>query len=144
MHRRQRVARRQRDQLFALAVEERIGCYQKGARSLLDQGRECRLKIAFGARVEDKKLQPEHMRRPLDVSPIGLGNRIARVHEKSKNIGFRHQVVQQFHLLCHERIAKRAHSRDVPAGPIETGDKAKFDGITAGEKDNRNSCGPQP
>ena len=81
------------------------------------------------------------MRHPLDVSPIGLGNRIARVHEKSKNIGFRHQVVQQFQLLCHERVAKRAHSRDVPTGPIEAGDKAKFDGITAGEKDNRNGCG---
>ena len=49
--------------------------------------------------------------------------------------------MQQFHLLCRERIAKRTHSRDVPAGPIETGDKAKFDRITAGEKDNRNGGG---
>jgi len=44
-------------------------------------------------------------------------------------------------LLCHQRVAKRAHSRPVPARPIEACDKAEFDGIAAGEKDDRNSRG---
>jgi len=46
-----------------------------------------------------------------------------------------------FQLLCHQRVAKRAHSRPVPARPIEACDKAEFDGIAAGEKDDRNSRG---
>ena len=54
---------------------------QKARPLAVEPGRKGRLDIAFGAGVEDQKLQPERMRRPLHVSLIGLGNRIARVDE---------------------------------------------------------------
>ena len=62
-----RVAGRQRDDLIAPAVEERIGANDERAGPLLDHGCEGRVDVAFGAGIQDMELQPQRARRRLQV-----------------------------------------------------------------------------
>ena len=62
------MADRQRGELFAPANKQCIGADHERAGSQLDQGREDRIEVAFGAGMQDMELQPEGAGRRLQLS----------------------------------------------------------------------------
>src|SRR5262249_41245790 len=76
---RQCVTRRQRDDLFVAAAEERIVVDKKRTSPLFDKRRKCSVKGAFSAGVKDTTLLPDGASDCLQILPLGLGDRIGRV-----------------------------------------------------------------
>jgi hypothetical protein len=56
-----------------------------------------RLEIAFGAGIQDQKLQAERARCRLRFCVCGLGDRIGGILEHGKARGARYQLMQQLH-----------------------------------------------
>src|SRR5262249_15478786 len=94
-----RVARRQRDDLFIAAVEERIVIDKKRIGPLLDERRKYSVEVAFAAGVYDANLLPDGTSRHLHILYIGFGARIARIDENGDQGGFGHQLAQQLQPL---------------------------------------------
>ena len=125
-----RVARRQRDDLFAPAVEERIGA-TKGA-----LGPRC-TRAAKAASISlsllafsDMQFSPKRIRRCLHVPADGVGIGIGRIHKQADDRGLRHRLVQQLQPL-RRQLAVKGHAGDVAARPVEAGDQAMLDRVVA-------------
>ena len=85
-----------------MANEESIGSDHQRAGSLLDQGCERRIEVAFAARMQDMELEPELAGRRLRVLRHGLGIGICRVDEQRNDGGRGDQLVQQRQPLRHQ------------------------------------------
>ena len=137
------MARRQRDELFAPAVEEWIGADDERAGPLLRQGREGGVDLAFGAGVQDMKLQPERARRRLHVSRYwsrhsGLVGLTSTRDDASPWAPARAAAPAA---LAPARQLNEVTPGDVAARPVEAGDKASFDRVAADREDDRNRRG---
>ncbi len=93
------MACRQRHELLAPAVEERIGADDERAGMQLDEGGESGVDLAFGAGLQDMELHPLRARRFLHVSHDALGSRIVRVHEQGDHPGLGNQLGKQLEPL---------------------------------------------
>ena len=82
------MARRQRDDLRAAAIEESIVPDDERSNSALNKACKGSLKVAFAAGVHDIDLPPERARCLLGVSRLSLGIEI-RVHEHADHGGVR-------------------------------------------------------
>src|SRR5206468_4767584 len=82
INRRNGMACRQRDELLAPAVEERIGAEDERASTQLDEGRKSCVDLAFGGGLHELELQPLRGRRILHLPHDWLGKRIIRVYEQ--------------------------------------------------------------
>ena len=96
------MARRQRHELLAPAVEERIGADEERAGLQLDEGGEGGVDLAFGAGLQDMELHPLRARRFLHVSHHALGTRIVRVHQQGDHAGLGNQLGKQLQPLGHQ------------------------------------------
>jgi hypothetical protein len=76
---RQRVARRQPDQLITPAYKKGIGANDHAVGALLNEARERRVDIAFAAGIQDQELDAECVRRSLDVSDLRFRSGVAGV-----------------------------------------------------------------
>ena len=119
------MACRQRHELLAPAVEERIGADDERAGMQLDEGGEGGVDLAFGAGLQDRELHPLRARRFLHVSDDALGIRIVRVHQQGDHPGLGNQLGQQLEPLGHQLDGDDAEAREVAARPGETGDQAR-------------------
>ena len=72
---------RKRHEPIALGKEERIGIYEKRARSLLDELSKGRLKVCFGSGRGDKKFPTSRDCRRRHVPQRDLRIRIIRIQE---------------------------------------------------------------
>jgi len=89
-------ARREGGQCVAVGSAEATACSQRDhepARSQLGRGCKDRIEIVFVARTQNMKLQPEGLRRRLQVSRLSLGRGIRRVDEEGHGGGHWNQVV---------------------------------------------------
>ena len=75
------MARRQRHELLAPIVEERIVADDQRAGMQLDEGREGGVDLAFGAGLQDRELHTLRARRFLHVSDHALEQPDVRIHE---------------------------------------------------------------
>src|SRR5262249_11204855 len=135
------VAGRRGNQLIASAQEKRIAGSQDGIDTLLSEARERRFDVAFAARTQDLKLEPECARRGLHVSYFGFGSRVRWVEEKTHSSGTRHQLAQQLQPFRSKRFDQKIYTGDIAAGSAETGNQTKLDGVGAGHENDRNGCG---
>jgi hypothetical protein len=81
------MACRQHHQLFASAVEERIGADDERAGIQLDEGGEDAFEFVLGAGLQDMELYPFRLRRHLNLAYVALGIRIVGVHEQGDQPG---------------------------------------------------------
>ena len=93
------MAERQRGELFAPRAKECIVADYKPACSQLEQGCEDRIELAFAARMQDMKFEPETAGRRLQVSRLCLGGGSLRINERSNDVRRRGQLVQQLQPL---------------------------------------------
>lgn len=67
------MADRERHQMVALGIEERIGANDQRPSSIFDDARKCLLKFAFGAAIHDVKLMTGRSCRQLHIVRLGAG-----------------------------------------------------------------------
>jgi len=92
--RRHPMVRRQRRELYATAVEQRIVTDQECVGPLMPETRKGRIDLATGARGEDFDLPPNGHSRCPHVCDRGLRNNgIVRIDEHGKACGSRQQLV---------------------------------------------------
>ena len=95
-HRRQRVAGRQRRELFhAQGVKVSGSTDQDRTHALLRKSLESRFEIAIGSGIHNNELQAQHAGRRLQVCDDGLGSRKPRVHENAEQASTRYQLAEQ-------------------------------------------------
>jgi hypothetical protein len=92
---RHRVASRQRDELVAAVVQDRVGGEGERVDSLLHETRESRVNVVAAARVLDDELQPQRLCRRLRVAGLGLGSWIFWVDQESDHCRVWYQLVEQ-------------------------------------------------
>ena len=93
--RRNRIAGRERHELIALCVEERIVFNDERADPLPGKRCEARCDFPFGARTQDEQPSPERMRRCLHILRLRPCLLKIWVHEKGAHTSVWHQFVQQ-------------------------------------------------
>jgi hypothetical protein len=101
-----------------------------------DEGGEGDVDFTFGARLEDRELQPLGARHFLhQVSDHGLGSRVW-VRQQGDHLGLGNQLGNELHQLGHQLGREEAEAGEVATGSRETGDEANTDRVTdAGEND---------
>ena len=135
------MARRQRDDLFPTASQERAAADEQRAGLALDESCKGGLDVAVAAGIENDELLPDRLRRGLHVSSLRLGSRSVRVDEHGNRCRLGHQLAQQLQPLRPQLAAEKADARDVAARPVEAGDKAVLDRVAAGREDDRDRRG---
>src|SRR5262249_12131491 len=90
-----RVTSRQRDELVAAVVQDRVGGEGERVDSLLHETRESRVDVVAAARVLDDKLQPERPCRRLRVAALGPGSWILRIDQEADHGRVWYQLVEQ-------------------------------------------------
>src|SRR5262245_3663041 len=130
------MAQRQCAELFALVDKKCIGADNKRLRSQLDQGRERRAEVAFGACVQYMKLQAEGASSRLHNSRLSFGIGIARIAEQGHDARCRDQLAQQFQPLRSDVDVQQSDAREVSSRSVQAGDKSGYDWIGGGAKDD--------
>ena len=100
------MSRCQRHEFLTPAVEERVSLHDERAGTLLNDGREGRVKIAPSVPASMTS-GFSHVPLPPRVAGIILHNRIFRVDEESERVGFGNQLMQQLELLCPPALCRR-------------------------------------
>ena len=122
--------------------EECIGADHESACSL-NEGCKGRVKVAFGARSQDVKLNPESAGRGLQACRDRVReSRIGRVNEQGHGGRRGNQFVQQLQAFRSQLHPQYGHAREIAAGPCEVGDKPNRDRVSGSKKDdwNRRGC----
>ncbi len=83
-------------------------------------------------------LQPHLAGRREGVLRLGLGSRIARIHQQRKDGRRRHQFMQQLQPLSRSAGGQIGYAGHVAAWLVQTGDKPNLDWIGLDRKDSRN------
>src|SRR5262249_45182923 len=137
-----RVADRQRGELFASDCEECTGANDQRVGSYLAQGCKRRIEIAFGAGMQRLELEPEGASRRLQVARKGFGKRgTGRVDEQGKNGRRGQQFVQQFEPFRPDLGVQIGHAGQVAAGSVQAGDKSNLYRVSRYPEDDRNGRG---
>src|SRR5262249_49911815 len=139
--RRYRVARSQREKLYATANEQRIWDDQKCSNSLLDKGRKGRVEVTSGAYGEEFDLPPSGLSVCEGAPRCRRSSRITWIEEHGEARGCWQQLVQEREPLGRKLHVHRDDTGHVAAGPIEAGDQTGLDRVVASAEDDRNGCG---
>ena len=119
IHHRNRVPRRQRDEVFTMEDEHCIVGDQERTCPLLDKRCKDGIEVAFMACIEDKNFLPERASGHLHVCQLSLSLRTAWVHETGDKAHLWNQLAQHFQALCGQRSRQNIHACDVAAGSVE-------------------------
>src|SRR5262245_21064470 len=76
----------------------------------------------------------------LDNFPVRRVSRFARPSDKTDNDAPGHQLHRQFQTPFDQLSAKKAHTGDIAAGPVQACNEAKSDGIAGGAEYDGNAC----
>jgi hypothetical protein len=128
------MAGRQRRELLRAVVKEGTGSDQDRTNMLLRKSCEGRFEIAIGSGVHNNELQAQLTRRRPKVCDHGLGRR--RVRENAEHGSIGHQLAEQLQSFWRQLANKTGAAGQVPAGPVEAGDKTRCDRVNAGGKDD--------
>ena len=90
---------RQRNDPFALGVEERFAYHDKPASFQFRKSSESIIEVFLGTGVEHADLNSKSIRRRFRLPAINLGGWIRWVHEIGKDASRGHQLVQQLHVF---------------------------------------------
>src|SRR5262245_18645733 len=136
------VAGSQCCKLFAPTKEKRSRADHEPCCPQLDQACKDGVEVALGTRFQYMNLQPEGAgRRPqvsyLSLREIGAG----RIDEQRNVSSSGDHLMQQFQPLRPYLQGQGGRSGEVAAGPVQTGDKSKFDRVARYEEDDRDGCG---
>ena len=91
----QRMAGRQRRELFRAPVVEGTDADQDRTNALLRKSCEGRFEIAIGSGIHNNELQAQRARRRLQVCDDGLGSRKGRVRENAEHGSIGYQLAEQ-------------------------------------------------
>src|SRR5262249_47391765 len=133
---RDRMARRQEDQLNTSADKKGAAADENRVGSLTRKRREGRIDVPAGTNVENLDLQSHGTRSRFHVSQQGLGVCIGRIDEHGDVTGCGYQLAQKFHPFCYQLITKKIDARRVASGPAEVSDKTQPDRIFWDGKDD--------
>src|SRR5664279_4904775 len=97
--RRQRMARRQRDQPFPLGDHESTGADEQRTGPALHERCKGHVDVAAAAGIKNDKLLPDRLRRGLHVSAFRLGIRRVRIYQHGNCCRAWHQLAQQLQPL---------------------------------------------
>jgi hypothetical protein len=139
--RRDAVAYRQQCHLKAASEKQWVGADQQRIRLLLHHCREGRIDVALGAGGEDLNLQADGQGRCGSVRDDQSGILIGGIDQERDARGARQQFAQEPEPLGRKLDAHGAETRDVAAGPVETGNKARLNRVGAGIEDDGNGRG---
>ena len=121
------MACRQRHELLAPAVEERIGADDERAGMQLRRGSRRRRRSRFRCSAfRIWSCTPFARAASCTSRDDALGTRIVRVHEQGDHPGLGNQLGQQLEPLGHQLGGQDADAREVAARPGETGDQARL------------------
>ena len=139
------MARRQRQDLLASAVDERIAVDDERTGLHLDEGRKSGIDLAFGAGLQDRELHTLRARRFLHISHGALRARKVRIHEQNDHPGLGNQLERG--RLLDRQVAGFSAVEDLAgvnaelaSGSRDAGsiaDQAAGDGEFTGEIDRR-------
>src|SRR5262245_33883814 len=116
------MPRRQCDQLCAPKDEKWLASDEKRACASLDECCEGRVEVVFATGLRDHNLLPEDVRGRLHLCDFGVGPRIVGMFKHADHRGFRHYFIQQLQAFWGKLDAYEAHTRNIAARPVETGD----------------------
>src|SRR4051794_8645949 len=114
---------RQRNELYAAAVEQWAGTDHERINRLLRKARKGRIDIAAGGGFEDFDLLPKGRGRSLNVGDKGLIEGKFGLNQHANAHGSRLQLMQQPKLLCPKLSSDKRDTRDIATRPVEAGDK---------------------
>ena len=120
---------RQRNELYATAVEQRAGTDHERINRLLRKARKGCIDIAAGGGFEDFDLLPNGRGRSPNVGDKGLSEGKFGINQHANAHGSRLQLMQQPKLLCPKLSSDKRDTGDIAARPVEAGDKAEPDRV---------------
>ena len=135
------MARCQRHELLAPAVEERIAADEERAGMQFDEGGEGGVDLAFGGGLQDRELHPLARAASCTSRMMRSARRIVRVHQQGDHPGLGNQLGQQLKPLGRQLAGEIAEAGEVAARPGETGDQAGLDRVAAADEDDRDRRG---
>src|SRR5262249_25547382 len=138
---RERVARRQEDQLDTSADKKGATADENRVGSIARKCCEGRIDVPAGADIKGLDLQSHGARSRVHVSQYGLGVGIRRIDEHGDATSCGYEFAQEFQPFGYQLVAKKIDARRVAAGPGEAGDKAQPDRGFRDGKDDRDCRG---
>src|SRR5262245_61728122 len=123
---------RQPHELVALAEQKRVGADNQSIGSLLDDGGESRIDLAFRAGIQDVDLKPKGPRTALHIACLDRAGPVVRIDEYRNRRGVWRKLADKLQPLRPECRKDKGHAGDITAGPIETFYKAEFYWVASG------------
>ena len=115
--------------------------HQDRTNMLLGESCEGRFEIAIGRGIRNNELQPQRARPRLQVCDVGLDFRLRRVRENAEPGSIGHHLAEQLQFFRPQLVSEDEAAGNVPAWPVEAGDKTQCNRVNAGGKDDRNGRG---
>ena len=123
--------------LCAAAIKERVRTEDEDAAGLSGEVRKRPFNFALGAGAHDLDVDSHCGGSSLNVFGEGLGqHRVGWIDEREIANSLRYQLADQTKLFCCDLSIQRRDPGDIAAWPVETGNKAKRDGVSTNSKDN--------
>src|SRR5262249_30132077 len=144
IHRRNCVARGERNETIARDLKERVGHHQESTSPALDESHKGRLDFAVSAGIQDKDLLSKRAASFLNLRYLHFSNLAGRVHEKGDCSGLGNQLAQKLETFRAKRRHKRMDASRVPARPIEAIDEPIPDRIAPARENERDGVGQPP
>ena len=113
------------------------GTYQQRINRLLGKPRKNRINVTAGGGLEDFGLLPDGQGRSVNVRDKGLCGGVVGIDQHANAHGSRLQLMQQSKLLCPKLSNDKRDTGDVAARPVETGDEAELNRVSAACEDDR-------
>src|SRR5262245_54177437 len=139
--RRDRMADRERREMFGLADEKSVGGDHETCGLQIYQPGEDSIEIAISTGVENLELEPQRASRCLEFAGLDLGDGMHPIDECADGCRRRDQSLQQFQPLRLQLNAHRGHTGEIGTRSIQASDKPECDRINAGDEDDRNGRG---
>src|SRR5262249_12627714 len=122
------MVRRQRGEVYATAVEQRIVTDQECVGPLMPEARKGRIDLVIGARAKNFDLPPNGHSCCAQVCDRGLSNSgIVWIDEHGEACGSRQQLVQEAKLLGRKFKVHGDDASDVTARLVEASDETSLD-----------------
>src|SRR5262249_3954844 len=128
---------RQRNELYAMVVEQRRGSYHERINRLLRKARKGRINVTAGGGFDDFDLLPNGRGCCPNVRGKGLSGGIVGIDQDANAPGSRLQLMQQPKLFCPKRRGNEEDTGDVAARPVEAVDEAELNRIASAYEDDR-------
>src|SRR5262249_58861212 len=121
------VARGQRRDAIALAVEERLGRDNEPIGAKFSQRRESLIQVLLRAGVQHGDANSQGTRDRRRFLGVNLGSRTGWIDEKCNRGRRRHHFLQELRAFAYDFSVQKTHPGDVATRPVETGNETDAD-----------------